>query len=531
MKKLLLILLLCMGMFSSHAQQFFYKRDALHSFASVITSVVPFNSKYFSTGVCFDSINYIGNGQAYFIGGIKFAVFDESGNKLRDTVYQKPYRGIAAWSNNLHLMQDKTFLLATEIGDTNNVLKTLLVKIDTTGEVFWEKEIDKPFCTANNDYWIKVVDFRVVEGGNFLMLSRISCKPSPNAATQVDLLLSKFDSALNILWHKQYGSNSLDEGGWKIYPEVNGYLIAAGRHNLRHVSKNFSFRALLMKIDTNGVEQWTWLSDPSKKTFEAKDVIRTKDGGYVYCGQGDGNEYLSANGQQGYMEFKGWVEKLDSNRNVVWSMTTNNVYSNWESNEQRVLKELKNGDIVVAGSLWDQYSSADTELHHFGAITRIDPLGNIIWQRKYRMPNDTLTYLIYDMKLTDDGGFVFCGEATDKYYPYNAPSQRGWIVKVDSNGCLGPGDPQCWPVSVPTQSIKTSVVVYPNPVKDYWYIRNTEENQLSITITDLAGRVLSSFQSSNATVRWDMSNYAPGIYLYRVADGKGAVLQGKFVKQ
>ncbi|MBS1783079.1 MAG: hypothetical protein JSS78_08430 [Bacteroidetes bacterium] len=51
--------------------------------------------------------------------------------------------------------------------------------------------------------------------------------------------------------------------------------------------------------------------------------------------------------------------------------------------------------------------------------------------------------LLYDAQQTDDGGFILCGEATERCSGFTPPSQRGWLVKVDSNGCLGPGEPQC----------------------------------------------------------------------------------------
>src|SRR5690606_4990363 len=121
-----------------------------------------------------------------------------------------------------------------------------------------------------------------------------------------DILLTKLDSNLDVVWHKQYNPSYMYDAGWKLLIEPDGYLVAGGRNNIGIVQKNFSIRALLMKTDTDGNVLWEWQSAPLKKTYDAKDVIRTRDGGYVYCGQGDGYEYLWPNGTTSTPEFRGW---------------------------------------------------------------------------------------------------------------------------------------------------------------------------------------------------------------------------------
>jgi hypothetical protein len=329
---------------SSSAQQYFNKRDALHSFSSIITSVVPLNDKYYCTGLCIDSVNYSTTGQTLPISGIKFAIFDNQGNKLRDTVYQQIGKSLDGWSNNLLLMPNNNLVLAVEEFDTSQNYSTLLVKIDTMGAVTMGKQIDKPLCM--NEPWMKVVDIKPIGNNQFIMLSRMSCK-ALGQPLKVDILLTKLDSDFNVIWHKQYGSGQTNNAAWKLLIEPDGYLIAGGRNNLNQTSMNFSLRAMLMKTDTAGNVQWTWLSDPSKKTFEAKDVIRTQDGGYVYCGSGDGYEILGANGTWSIPRFRGWVEKLDSNRNVVWSRAFNDFY---DGTEFKKVIEAPDGRLFLFGN-------------------------------------------------------------------------------------------------------------------------------------------------------------------------------------
>src|SRR5690606_2140817 len=140
--------------------------------------------------------------------------------------------------------------------------------------------------------------------------------------------------------------SNINDAGWKLLIEPDGYLIAGGRNDISQKSKNFSFRAMLLKTDTAGNELWTWLSDPSKKIFEAKDVIRTQDGGYVYCGTGDGYEIMGANGQYSIPAFRAWVEKLDSGRNVVWSKAFGQYY--YETEFKKII-EAPDGRLFLFG--------------------------------------------------------------------------------------------------------------------------------------------------------------------------------------
>ncbi len=529
MKNLLLILLLCMGI-KAPAQQYFNVRNPLHSFTSILTSVIPYNDKYYCTGPCIDSVNYVGSGQALLISGIKFAVFDQYGNKLQDTVYQENYKNFDPWSNNLQIMSNNSLLLASEEFDTGGVQKVLLVRFDTTGKMLWKKSFDKNFCTSFNDYWIKIVDMKPAENGNLLLLSRISCRASANAL-QLDMKLTKLDAGFNIIWEKQYGVSNMDDGGWKLLVEPDGYLIAGGRNNISQVQKNFTLRALLMKTDTAGNVQWEWLSDPAKKTFEAKDVIRTQDGGYVYCGQGSGVEHLSADGSYGTLYFRGWVEKLDSNRNVLWNHTYNRYLG---QTEFKKIIEAPNGNLYLFGNKYlpDSIGPNNWEPHTRGWFMTLSPNGDSLRERIYSNVNSCDDKnLFYDAQQTDDGGFVMCGESQDNCYPYTPPTQRGWLVKVDSNGCLGPGDPQCWPTSVPQITALPGITVHPNPVHDQWWVTNPAAQPIDISILDLTGRVLIKTSSAAAEVPLNLGHLAPAIYLYRIQNKQGALLQGKILKE
>lgn len=529
-KSILLIAVLLVGM--AARAQYFNVRDPLHSFAAGLSSVLPYHDKYYCAGIAWDSINYAGNGTAWHYEGIKFAVYDLSGSKLRDTIYQRndlPYinPGIAT----LQLLDSNHFIAGISTDDTTGTTgidRTGIVILDTLGNVLWQNLYNRP-CSYN---WFQFADLKPDGYGHWLMLGNVVCSPQTK---DNDFLLMKLDSNFNVLWTKEYGT-AINEMPMKLLIEPNGYIMAGWRDNVGIKPKNFYAQALLIKTDTSGNQLWEYTGHSGVLTGPANDVIRTQDGGYVYCGTGSGYEYLSANGSSSQIMWRGWVEKIDSNRHVLWNKTIGPMNTNAGSNDQNVLKELATGDILIAGSIIDPiwWTGTDTAGIANGSFTKMDANGNILWQRKYKTPQtDTFFYYsVYDMKSAPDGGFVMVGQAYDYRNIYGNPTQRGWIIKVDSNGCSGPDDPQCWPLAVAnTVKNNQAISVYPNPVTDILQINNPLSNAMLLQLTDITGKMLLQQTVLKGHAEISLQSFSPGMYLYRFTDGKGYVQQGKLVKQ
>ena len=513
----------------SRAQHYFNVRDALHSTTSIITSVVEVNNKYYCTGPCVDSINRQPDGSWLVRSGIKFAVFDATGTKLIDTVYQSNYKNIDPWSNNLYHIGGTQFILAAEGVDTGSKAKMLLFKFDSTGKVFWEAEYDKPTCTERVFY--RLNDFKYDSLRHcWLMLSTSSCT-RPGGGVHADIILTKLDTSFNVVWHQRYGDAQLNDIPTKVIIEPDGYAIGGGLDNGNLVSKNYSFRAQIIKTDTAGTVQWTYLSPISRLTKWMQDLVKTQDGGYVYCGQGDGVERVFPNGVNADVLWKGWVEKLDVNRNSVWTKVIGNLTSSTISNEQRILKQLPDDAIIIGGMIAGGFSPNDTLPFNYGSIVKVDDNGATIWERKYAITSDTFLYNVYDIDATADGGYVISGEARDVFFPYNDPSQRGWLVKVDSNGCMSATDPQCDPLNIPDLPHAMEFPVFPNPTTEILYINSKNPKPSTIVVCDLVGRVVTDQSLHLGINRLELHNAPSGVYVYKIVDTAGMIQRGKFVKE
>ena len=493
-----------MGNIPTTAQQCFNKRYTLHSGGNFFNSVYEKNDKYYSVSLCVDSSNYVGGGLFKNTLGIRFNVIDKLGNLISSKLYQRVDKEFTGGSitNNFYALKDGTFLTSFSVIDTSLAVynpsyhtgHNAIVKYDSLGNVLDYKEYMKSYCSitdAPNDI---LMDFKPDEYGNWLMLSSVLCNG------KVRFCLRKFDKDFNEVWLKLYATSIMNHAPKHLLIESDEYVMTGGINNQNMMSTGANYySSVLIKCDTAGDTLWSWHNtfDTTHLQYTINDIIRTKDGGYVYCGSGEGvpNYYKK---EWAGIFLKGWVEKLDASRKSVWTRTIGTLVGSQEATQQNILKELASGDIMVAGGIGQQFGWLPEQAWIRGCLTRLNGVdGTIIKQRLYKSPdgNDTMYLYFNDMRQTDDGGFILAGESRNIHSNGINPIQQGWLVKVDSNGCLGPTDPQCM-LSIPPVVMTTErFSIYPNPSSGTCYISNAslrgkQSEPLSIKVYDLLGRVV-----------------------------------------
>ncbi|WP_124980251.1 T9SS type A sorting domain-containing protein [Nonlabens xiamenensis] len=77
---------------------------------------------------------------------------------------------------------------------------------------------------------------------------------------------------------------------------------------------------------------------------------------------------------------------------------------------------------------------------------------------------------------------------------------------------------------------KESVLIYPNPVKDWLQIEAPTSIQ-SLQIRDINGRLIHSQDLSRALMKLDLSTWKPGIYLLTLVNNQGNRLSYKIIKE
>lgn len=143
---------------------------------------------------------------------------------------------------------------------------------------------------------------------------------------------------------------------------------------------------------------------------EARDLIRTSDGGYATAG------YTTSFGAGGFDIF---LSKFDSNGNLSWSKTwggagTESAYG---------LVQAADGGFIVSGST--SYGAGYYDV----ALLKFDATGNLSWSKTW---GGTGQDEAFDLIKTADGGYA----ATGWVASYGAGSLDALLLKYDANGNL-----------------------------------------------------------------------------------------------
>jgi hypothetical protein len=542
-----LLLLLCgMGHLPCTAQQYFNKRYTLNASNNLLTNALQKGNKYYAINGCLDSINYLGSGKFINTYGLKFVVFDSTSNVLTSKLFQRADKAISygipagvAPSNNLMAMNDGTFLFSFCVVDTARAVynpsflnyQLSIIRFDSLGNVLMYKEYDRAYCLTTDATNHILMDFKPDAYGNWLMLSSMLCN-----GNRIVFNLRKLDSTFNEIWVKNFTTNIYHHTPKHLLIEDDGYVMTGGIDNGNAKLHPDYYSSLLIKCDTAGNKLWDWQNsfDTTKLQYIINDIIRSKDGGYIYCGTGEGRPtYFDGKTDWSGIQVKGWVEKLDASRNRVWKRSFGAITTSVNKIQQTVIKEMPNGDITIAGSDLQFWSSSNPDYAWTrGSLARLKGTdGSIIWQRLYKVAeDDTLRLNIYDMRQTEDGGFILAGEAYNLIDRGKVPIQRGWLIKVDSNGCEWAGSP-CNPTHInPLQtSLGAGFRVYPNPASNSINL-SIAANELKVYNT--LGQIV--LQTSNIAAQQpiSVSELCSGLYYLVLYDKeKNKIGVAKFYKE
>ena len=159
-----------------------------------------------------------------------------------------------------------------------------VVKINKTGTLLWEKsfggdEIDEARAiTPTND-------------GNFLIIgdTRSTNKDVTQNNGGADLWAIKITSDGDLTWQKNYGGASFDAGR-SIHKTIDGGFLISG--SSRSADNGFTNKgqndALILKIDTNGNQQWQKTIGGTEIDF-CYDAIELTNGNIIAVGESSSN--------------------------------------------------------------------------------------------------------------------------------------------------------------------------------------------------------------------------------------------------
>ncbi|MEJ5166698.1 MAG: dockerin type I repeat-containing protein [Thermoanaerobaculia bacterium] len=358
------------------------------------------------------SLNIKGETWAYSFGNKDFSISDGLVKEAPDL--------------SLYVVSEKITLSYYERG-------LVIFKVSSIGEVLWKKELE----VEDFNYLSQI---ELSPDGGIFILGKIY-----NTSTGTRTFLIKMDENGNILWNKCYSAlNS------KIKALVDGSIlfVAFG-----------SGRILVSLLNQNGEEVQTKISEITETYVD-----------YVFQ-DSSGNFLISFRKSiDNNLEF--FLVKMDENLNLLWAKKYSGILSNlcmdieeaedgyflgaWVYNSQRAGYDIGLIKIDYSGNILWQKSFSLKDLSHFGSmaktaegdilligssrtdvfsndadiyVLKIDPSGNLLWQRVYAGKNYDYGG---DILISRDANIVFL--VTTYSYGINKPNIL--LAKLNKDGTL-----------------------------------------------------------------------------------------------
>ncbi|PCJ28315.1 MAG: hypothetical protein COA97_01395 [Flavobacteriales bacterium] len=435
------------------------------------------------------SATYNGNG----LTGIWIIKLSYLGDTLWTKQYDISINGEQAYS--LIELSNGGYVVCGSFSDTITMTASaFLMKIDNQGDSLWMKKYE----TAGHDYAYNVAQ---TPDGGFVVAGWIWLAPS---LTTTDAWVFKTDSLGNMLWQKQFDEYGFSEFIQGLVVNADSTIVIGGTTLLNSTTS----RAYVVKLTPNGDVIW-------KKEFAgptAADIFNmdtTSDEGYIVAGN------IIINGEQ-----RAYAAKLDSLGNVVWE----NDFARGDRNYSfSAIHELPNGNFMAAGVDIDVNQPILTGEPRV-RLFELNALGDSIWSKQYTHYGAGSEDYVFDMKLTNDGGYVMCGYIINGSLPQK---NDVLVIKVDSNGC----DVSNCTVGINENTlIENEVIVYPNPNNGTFTIEASNLENSVLEIYNLTGQLVSQTTLQNNTKTIDISKQANGLYLLKITSNQQVVTR-RIVKQ
>lgn len=432
------------------------------------------------------------------------------------------------------------------VSSTSGPTDGYVVRTDSLGLVMWSK-----FYGGNNIDIIRSIE-QLPDSG-FILAGYTNSAGHGG----YDGWLLRLDKNGDTLWTRHIGSSD-----WDFFYDVHvtidgGFLLAGGTFKSGLGDEDM----YLVKTDSNGDTVWTRTYGGSR-TDEARGVIETEDSLLAICGFT--NSFNDTLGDS-------WLLRLDIDGDTIWTRTlghlavedraysiaydsiSNTLYTCGFTNNQGAGDSywqgtLYNGTlailIVAAGSQYDEYAS----IHTVSTLNRVATCGSTFsyggglgdmyfFTNAFGWISNTHGTIkedhAYDFDFAKDGGYIICGSTMG----YGVFSENMYLVKSDSmcQSTLVLGLPEV------TSSGTTFTSAYPQPAQNtinFSVISSTSEiNSLEIEVIDISGRLIETIVSSefvlqdqhHATAALNVSDYASGMYVYKVLDNSGTLFTDKFI--
>ena len=301
---------------------------------------------------------------------------------------------------------DEGYLQVGETGVFPSTAKILVVKTDNLGELVWKKE----FGTSGNNLGNSAIETPT---------GYIIC-----GAIDGNSALIKLDKSNG----NQKFVRTVDNGGSNAFENIiqspNGFIAVGYNHAEDYTNTFFTEgRGHITFLDTSGIK--TLGIDLDNYLAQAYRIIDYNNDYYVSGLTENANDY--------------GLIKLDSLGNILWHRT----YGGGASDHCFGMAAGEDGSIFLTGHTLSNTENWDTY------TIKIDPFGNVIWERVAGNPRGFNPKFIHDeawdIKCLPDGSCIVVAGTGDEYRRYtrrcgndgdNSNTWHIYLIKYDPDGNL-----------------------------------------------------------------------------------------------
>lgn len=475
-----------------------------------------------------------------------------------------------------------------DITDNHGGTDHWVIKLDATGNIEWKKS----FGGSGEDKGYDISE--TADGGYILTGYTNSSDGDVTFNNgSVDYWVVKLDNTGSLQWQKSFGGSSADAPYFIIQTLDGGYAVTGfststdGSGDV--TGNNGSFDYWFCKMDASGTLQWQ-KSLGGTATEQSFGIVQTDDSSYVICGYSSSPNTGMVTGNHGDLDY--WIVKIDKTGTLVWERsyggtgtdrafginktsdggfiingvslsTDGDVTGNHGGNDYWVVKLDADGLL-----LWQHsYGGSDDD---FGRIAFELPDGGYMLGGRTNSPNDGDVignhgdYDYWLLKIDAAGTILWTqclgGTLSEGAHPTTVPfmnviglaggyfAMAGATFSTDEdvigNVSVDANDDNYWIVnfldsaSIPTSTIDAgnsageNISVYPDPVKDLLTISFFSlQNQITISLYSIEGKLLlTKKQDRTAQVQLALGSYTTGMYMLKVTDENGRLLQRKIIK-
>jgi len=434
--------------------------------------------------------------------------------QIPDTLWSKTYGG-TGWDNSycVQATNDGGYVIVGFTESFGNGSRELWVlKTNQNGDTSWTKTYGG--LGQENGYSVQ----QTSDNGYI-----VAGQTNSYGAGNYDVYLLKLDASGDIVFTKTYGDVNTDYARDIKITAEGGYVLCGGT----------SGDAWILKTNPMGETTWTTIiTGPQSEVAES--ICQTSDGGYIVVGatgafgvadvllirlssQGDslwaktfggpgydwGHSVLQA-ADGGYVlsgvsNGEAWILKTDAIGDTVWRTT---LYSP-QADIAASVCQTPDGGYAVAGASSDNAYLAKT-----------DSLGILSWVRNWGGLNEEW---LLSVQPTSDGGFVAAGFTAS----FGAGNRDAWLLKIE---------PEVSHLKQDKQFMDKGDVNlhrnYPNPFNPSTTIEFDlpKSSDVTLKIFNILGEEVTTLVSDRLSAgsysyEWDASNFASGVYLYRLQAG------------